>query len=235
MTVLEETPARALKFLSGVASDSVIWAILSQRGYGQEPHDEGWELLLSATGYRRTPPAAKDSPASRSALAELDALDEPMFRIARAALRRNHAEQCEFVFADLAPATGAGAIVSVATFLDRLDALDHSAERKATRKADHAALAILAARGIGGDERKRLRQLVATAKSAPDPAPETPQLAPNAAQRLEALNAVRAWYEDWSEVAHAVVKRRDQLIRLGLAQRKARKKNKGGSDEGGEK
>jgi hypothetical protein len=84
-------------------------------------------------------------------------------------------------------------------------------------------------------ERKRLRQLITTAKSAPDSAPETPQLAPNAAERLEALKDLRAWYDDWSEVAHAVVKRRDQLIRLGLAQRKTKKKNKSGGDEGGEK
>jgi hypothetical protein len=99
----------------------------------------------------------------------------------------------------------------------------------ATSKADQAALATLAARRLDEAERKRLRGLVAAAKAAPDSPPEAPPVAPNAAERLEALKALRLWYEDWAEVAHALFKRRDHLIRLGLARRKMKKKDKGGA------
>lgn len=35
--------------------------------------------------------------------------------------------------------------------------------------------------------------------------------------------ALRAWHEDWSEMAKVAVKRRDYLIRMGLAKRKSGK------------
>jgi len=37
----------------------------------------------------------------------------------------------------------------------------------------------------------------------------------------EHVAALRAWYEEWSEIARATVTRRDYLIRLGLAKRKS--------------
>jgi hypothetical protein len=36
------------------------------------------------------------------------------------------------------------------------------------------------------------------------------------------LQALRAWYDDWSETARTVLTRRDHLIRVGLAHRKPR-------------
>jgi hypothetical protein len=106
--------------------------------------------------------------------------------------------------------------------LDRLDALEKGPERKSTRKADHAALATLAQRGITSDERARLRGLIETASHVMDPPDDGEESAANAA-RNEALRKLRAWYDEWSETARAVIKRRDQLIRLGLAKRIKRK------------
>jgi hypothetical protein len=56
-------------------------------------------------------------------------------------------ELAAFVVEDVEPSTGAGAIVSVKTFLDRLDTLEDDKDRKAARKVGHAALATLAKRG----------------------------------------------------------------------------------------
>jgi hypothetical protein len=47
-------------------------------------------------------------------------------------------------------------------------------------------------------------------------------LARAAEQRKSALIAARAFFEEWSELARTVIKRRDYLIRLGLAQRISR-------------
>jgi len=51
------------------------------------PETEGWELLLQVTGFRRPAiAAAAESTAARDAAVELDAWDEPNFRLIRAAL-----------------------------------------------------------------------------------------------------------------------------------------------------
>lgn len=37
------------------------------------------------------------------------------------------------------------------------------------------------------------------------------------------LTAVRDWYLEWSDIARLTIKRRDQLIRLGIANRRSEK------------
>jgi hypothetical protein len=51
-------------------------------------------------------------------------------------------------------------------------------------------------------------------------APECALAASIAKERQDALVALRAWIEEWSEVARAVITRRDHLILLGLASRR---------------
>jgi hypothetical protein len=223
--VLQETPARVLAFLSGVGTSLPIRGTLAQRGYTSEAHDELWRLLLGVTGYRNEQPSVDE--AVRAAIAAVDAWDEPTFRLSRATLRTKHPEAYAFVFGDgLDAATGAAALVSVTKFLDRLDALEKGSERKGTRKADHAALARLAARGITPEERARVRKLVDTAKTATQ-APPAPS---GADPELERLIELRGAYEEWAEVARVVIRRRADLIRLGLAQRRRKDKGEDGDD-----
>jgi hypothetical protein len=230
-TVLDETPARALKFMSAVSTNPTVRAILERRGYTDAYHEKGWELLLKASGYKRAaPPAAPSRPEAAAAIAELDKWDEPHFRIARAALAE-FPEQRDFLFTDLEPQTGAGAVVSVTTFLDRLDQLEKDKNRKATRKTDLAALAKLSERGISEAERARLRGLLKVSMASPEPsaaaAKASKQPKPDAANDAEPRKAKLAlwtFYSEWSEIARADIKRRDHLIQLGLAKRKAPKK-----------
>ncbi|MEO5726050.1 MAG: hypothetical protein ABI134_20685 [Byssovorax sp.] len=226
--VLEEIPTRSLKLLSALSRSSIIHAALAARGYTEPDHQEGWELLLQVTGFRRPAVAAAESTAARDATVEIDAWDEPNFRLIRAALDRRHPEQSLFVFEGLTASTGAGAVVGVATLLDRLDALEKSPERKATRKADQAALDTLAKRGIPTAERARLRALVTTAMTAAKAEEDASDAADDGAPN-EALLKLHAWYGEWSEVARAVIKRRDHLIRLGLAKRKKTAKGAAGT------
>lgn len=230
--VLDETPGRALKFLSALSTNDTVRALLEQRGYGHDDHQEGWRFLLAVTGYKRPEAAGVFVPAintaARDAITELDAWDEPNFRIIRAALERRHPEQAAFVFADsLSAAQGAAAVLSVATLLDRLDALERSDDRKKTRKADHAALDTLSKRGVTAAERKRLRALVDVARNVdrkpeptPPPAPAPAADEPAEDQRIKLYQ----WFREWSEVARGTVRRKDYLILLGLAKRKAAKK-----------
>jgi hypothetical protein len=211
---LEEAPERTLKLLRGIALSLPIRAALSSRGYSEADHAEGWKLLTAASGFRAGSLDPMVDVEVRDAVREIDGWDEDGFRIVRASLQRRHPEQAAFLLDGIAAATGPAALVGVTTLLDRLDTLG-----KSKNKADHAALATLKARGIGEDERKRLRGLLKKAQSAPAVEPTTNHAAA-AADHAAALAAVRAWYEEWSEIARACVKRRDYLILLGLAKRK---------------
>lgn len=215
--VLEETPARALRFLGAVARVFGIRAQLAPRGYDEVEHRRAWDLLHQVSHFR---PEASSSfqhdAAVREAIGILDGWDERGFRIASAALKHRHPEQHAFVFDDLAAAQGEAAVVSVSRFLDRLDALESSPDRAGTRDADLAALETLARRGVHAAERARLRQLVDVAQAVLPPPEEN-------SDRLENLAALHAWLDEWSETARAVIRRRDHLIALGLVKRRKKK------------
>lgn len=221
---LDATPVRVIAFLRALGTVPVLRKALEARGYTSEEHQRGWALLQAASGYdaeRETDVLApRVDPAVRDAIAEIDAWDEDGFRIVRAALGRLHPEQAKTVLAGLAPSTGAASLLGVETLLDRLDAL-----AKSKHAEDRAAIATLDARGLSDAERKRLRAVLKVAKEGTSrddkPSEEMVQMADN---RQRMLVELRAWYEDWSEMARATFKRRDYLLRLGLAQRKVKKK-----------
>ena len=221
---LDATPTRVIAFLRALGTVPVLRKTLEARGYSPDEHRRGWALLQAASGYDADAEAGSSAtrvdPAVRDAIAEIDAWDEDGFRIVRAALGRLHPEQAKTVLAGLSPSTGAAAILGVETLLDRLETL-----AKSKNAADRAAVATLDVRGLDDAERKRLRALVKVAKegtSRDDTPGEVNVLMANTRQR--ALVELRAWYEDWSEMARVTFKRRDHLIRLGLAKRKVGKK-----------
>lgn len=225
---LEETPVRVLPFLRAVGTSRPIRSILRACGFTAAEQKLGWTLLHAVSGFTDEPAAETVDVNVRDAINTLDAWDEDGFRIVRAALTRLHPAQKTFVLANLGPSVGVGAVVGVKTLLGRLDALEKSPERKATRKEDHAALDTLAARGINAKERARLADLVHTAESATESeAPDEEGKGAREEAYVKALGALRVWYVDWSEMARSVVKRRDYLIRLGLAKRKSAKKPTG--------
>jgi len=222
LETLETAPHRALAFLRAVGTSRAIRAAMFGRGYTAEDHREGWKYLHTCAGFIEEADELTEEPSIREAIEELDAWDEPAFRIVRATLERRFPEQAAFVMNGLKPATGAAAVLSVERLLDRLDALERSPERKASRTEDEAALATLRQRGIDDAKRKRMRELVSTAKSVVPLVQVDPQaVAQEDAARREALNNLYAWYREWTEVARATIKRRDYLIRLGLASRRA--------------
>ncbi|HEU4411791.1 MAG TPA: hypothetical protein VFS43_41505 [Polyangiaceae bacterium] len=231
-TTLEATPAKVLTFLRAVGTSKAIRALIMARGYTAADHQEGWSLLHKVSGLHELERPEEIDEGVRDAINELDTWDEDGYRLVRAALTRKHPAQAEFVLSGLAPATGGAAVLSVKNLLDRLDALEKSPARKATRAEDRAALETLAKRGITPQERARLRALVNAAQTAAELRPDerADDDAAAKAQRESDLVALRAWYVDWAETARVGVKRRDYLIRLGLGQR--RRTSTSGADEG---
>lgn len=219
---LESVPQRALVFLRGVGTSRAIRATLLARGYSAEDHREGWQYLHACAGFSDEAAEEVEDPVVRDAIAELDAWDEPGFRIVRATLERRFPEQADFVMKGLKPGEGAASVLSVERLLERLDALESGASRKDSRKEDRAALEVLARRGVDDAKRKHLRDLVEKAKSVAPVVQIDPQFVEQEdAARVEALRNLYAWHREWAEVARATIKRRDHLIRLGLASRRA--------------
>jgi hypothetical protein len=213
---LETTPERALPFLRAIATNQSIRYALLGAGYSDAEQAEGWKLLLAATGYAQQKPSPDADAAARRAITELDEWDETGFRRIHAALERHHPEQDAFVFAGLEPSRGPAAVIGVAKLLDRLDQLDKGNE------AERAAIATITKRGITAELRAHLRSLLTVAQSVgPVDAPSAPDA--STVTQQQALEALYAWYKDWSETARAVIRRRDHLILMGLAKRRSRK------------
>jgi hypothetical protein len=224
---LEATPGRMLPFLRAIGTSRAIRGLMMSVGYTAADHQKGWTLLHAVSGYSAGAELDDTDATVRDAIAAIDAYDEDFFRILRSALS-HHPEQAAFVLQGLSASVGPKSVLGVKQVLLRLDELEKGEDRKATRKADHAALATLAKRRIDEKERARLAALVADAESSggDEPAPTAEDATQTDEEHVRALTALRAWYEDWSEMARVAVKRRDYLIRMGLANRKGAKKTK---------
>lgn len=227
-STLDETPARALTFLRTAGTSAPVRRALAARGYTEKEHAIGWSLLLKCSSYRAPAPVF-ERPGAMDAIRELDAMDEGLFRTTRATLERLHPAQGVFLFDGIEPEKGAASVVMMSLFLDRVDALEASPERVATRVEDQAAIETLAARGLTATERTRLRGLIELAKNVDGNGvtlEETDEVMTD--ERMADLTALRGWFVDWAETAKLAVGRRDHLVRLGLAQRrKAKSQDKG--------
>jgi hypothetical protein len=215
-TLLEETPQRALTFLRGIGVNPELASIMEANGYSEKVHDEGWALMFKASGY--SPGGGMFGNPTSEAIRQLADWNGVGFHRMHAALAHLHPEQEAFVFHDVEPKTGVEAVISTGMILDRLDVLEKATDRAETRDADKKALDTLAERGIDGKERTRLRALVNVAKSTA----KKPLVATDVDARTAALVELRNWYADWAETAHAVITRRGDLIKLGLAKRQKR-------------
>ena len=216
---LEDTPERALQFIRGVSRTAGIRVSLQTRGYTQEEHVLGWTLIGQVSGVDLAVSEPVEDEAVRQAMTRLNQADEETLTIVDASLRHRHPAQAEALTKGLsATRDEAEAVVVMEELLNRVDNMAQSSD-----EADQSALQVLEARGLDAQERTRLRELVSLAKRAAPVAqkPSPEQAAAAEARYLEDLKRLRAWYEEWSELARVTIKRRDHLIQLGLASRRS--------------
>ena len=228
---LNGTVGRAVTLLRAIGTSHEISTAVAPVGYDPAEHQRGWSLVHAASGFVPDgAPPSQDSGTTAAAIARIDASDEDAFRIARASLTRRFPAQAELVLTGIGPSKGAASVVGMRKLLERLDTLEHGKDREATRADDHAALALLAKRGLTPAWRAEMRDHVRDAEKLTPAAPAV--TASNPAKpdvdHVADLEALRVWFEEWAELAHVAVKRRDLLIRMGLAKRKTKKK---GDDE----
>lgn len=214
---LEQTPHRVLTFLLGVTNNKYIAEMLHRAGYTPAVNDQGWTLLKSCGGLG-SDYEDSSNPAAH-AIREVSDWCARSYERIEAALAHLHPEQRAYVFNSLAPLTGAASVVVVELLIDRLDDLagtgKGAADRKAMAEEDKKALATLAARGFDDKEIKRVHDLVIAAHKIEEPAKTATKTV--AMTQEQALNELKAWYDDWSTTAHNVIEKRADLIKLGLA------------------
>lgn len=240
--VLEETPSRVTRFISGIGGNAVIRTLMERGGMTDADIEEGTRLLTACLALPPTETRPLDSASAqrqRQAVAALDAWDEPNFARYKAALDRRFPTVGERMFRDLTAADGVAAVQGVATFLLRVDGCEHVARgdreavspdvgmaagifRDVPRDTCREAIELLARRGLDAEERQRLAGLVRVALGSTETIElHTPAEPLRLERRRAAQRALRGWFEEWTTTARAVLSRRDHLIRLGLAKRKA--------------
>ena len=212
-----ETIANAFRFLNAMNTPAILVAMQSV-GYSAEEHAEGWKLFLSVSHEPTVAKPAAPVNVSAQAISEIESWNGQGFRRARAVLDRKFPEVSAFIFADIDGSVN-GPVYDLATFLDRCKDLESGADRKGSRKSDHAALAALASRGIGKAELTHLASLVEDARVQPEPAPAPVD---NGA-RTAAITELYLWLRDWRETARAVIKNRTHLRMLGIGGKKGKK------------
>jgi hypothetical protein len=218
MQTLEQTPSRAVRFLWAIGTSMSIRTVMSRHGYRKSDHDEGWQLVqVCCTDPTLQWPDEMDETA-QDALIEVDQWDERGFAIVTATLSHKYPAQARFLLSGIGPSEGPRAVDGVRELLDRIDAL----ERGATEAPDEdkKAVAALGKRGLGKRERARLGELVDIAERAQ--LPPMSRAITAADPRFERLVALRAWYDEWSEIARATISRTDHLVRMGLVSRRDR-------------
>ena len=153
---------RAGVFLRVMGNAPDVRPNMERMGYSAKTHALGWRLFME----RRPDVTADDvqeNPA-RAAFDELKEIRPSVLTRVRAALHHESPDHERFVFAeDGIDLMSADALPAMVTFLDRIQALRDSPDRKATRKADHAALRALEERGLDEAFFTRLAELVASA------------------------------------------------------------------------
>lgn len=217
---LDATPPKLLVFLRGVGTRPEIRLALGAFGYDPEEHQRGWALLHACSGYEPNAVGVVVDQKVTSAINTLDARDEQVLAVVGASLVHRAPKVHSVLLQGLAAGRGAASVVFFHTLLGRLDQLAAGTLDGVTKAEAKAADAILAKRGYHAEWRAAHAKLVAEAQS------YAPLVADDGGRReayLGHLRAARAFYEEWSRIARAEIKRKDYLMLLGLASRAPRK------------
>lgn len=213
---LTQKTTRVLRFLLGLRQPQIA-GLLVAHGFGDNDLEEGWRMLREAVGARldrATPPAPPPVKTK-----QLDQFENKWFPIAAATLQRAYPQVNEKLFLNLSQTEGAEVVVSVGTFIERIEALGTDDDGRADRE-DAEARALLERRGLTTAVITQAKQLIeglerkASAEEMPiDPEPEFTE------RQLAAERAMWAWYREWSSISRAIIKNRNYLRQLGFLQR----------------
>jgi hypothetical protein len=195
---------RLLVFLQGLGNPEIMRA-LQPYGFDQATLDQGWTLLRQTSAVRLG--AASEAPLTRAEVQRLDAWENKWFPIAAAVLEHHHPDVKSQVFRNLRQTRRNQVVLSVATFLDRVDGL--------ARGGGNAVLATLARHGLTGAVLDEARSLLGhvmqpSFQEPPDASAEGEPVA------ASACGAMWSYYRLWSAIARSAISDRRLLRQLGF-------------------
>ncbi len=211
---------RVLKLLYGLRNRRIAGA-LGAYGFSEADLDEGWNRLRALTTGRLRHQTRTVDPKLYELL---DEWENRWFPIASASLRFRFPEAHDWLFLNLTQTAGLQVVVSVGTFVERIEKLSSAQVPRAAESR-----AFLSARGLTevvlGEAKRLLSQIQGVA--APAPPPEAPSLE----EQKAAEDALWQWYLEWSQIARTVIHDGRLLRALGFGRTSPTKTGEGASDE----
>ncbi|MDI3283677.1 hypothetical protein [Polyangium sp. 15x6] len=205
---------RVLKLLIALRNPRIA-APLARHGFTNADLDEGWTLLKNVTrtklDFVEAPPTTDPD-----ALRALDAWENQWFVIADATLKRHAPEIHAQVFRNLSQTDGMAVIVSVGTFVERLETIDDPAWNGGFGQAGKDARALLAQRGLTEMVVDEAKALLGKLRNVDGPLPDLEKLAAEDESFEKAETALWAWYLEWSAIARRAITQRGLLRQLGF-------------------
>jgi hypothetical protein len=202
---------RVLKLALGMRLARVV-AALRDYGFTEADRELGWSLLKALTlGKLSYKPVTKQDP---ELIQQLDTWENRWFPIAAASLRTRFPDVYAWLFLNLAQTEGPEVVVSVGTFVNRLERMASEAGPQGA-----AARTLLVDRGL----------TVSTVEVAQDLLKKLgttsiePVVSDDPQAQIDAENAMWDWYLEWSEIARVAIKDRKLLRELGFLSVKRRK------------
>ncbi|AKF10828.1 hypothetical protein DB32_007977 [Sandaracinus amylolyticus] len=198
-----------LVFLLALRNRSIASA-LARYGFDGDELKLGWNLLSNLSRGRLDVVIT----ASPKLVDDVDAFENEWFPIAIATLQHKHPEAHELLFRNITQTTGAGAVINVRTFLERLDRLTKPKSEGGLGREGKAAMDLLAKRGLTPDviaPVKRTLEEVAQIEPALEPERDPEDDATAEREMWE-------WYLQWSAIARVAVKERRLLKAMGFLQ-----------------
>jgi hypothetical protein len=226
----QELLGKVLKFLVNISRPPHL-AVARREGYTGKEHKEGWRLFKLASGEGRSldhlfEESAAGTAAAASAerlriLQDIDAFENTWFPRTRAIIRRvvprarrDAFEAAFFKNLEQQP-LGPAVIVSVRTYLSRVEDLAKTGDADAKRVRE-----TLLERGLTdskvSDIRALLSKLEGTGGGKKAGKVSASDLAKAQTDQREALEDLRAWFNDWGTTLRSVFNLRAQIT-LGLA------------------
>jgi hypothetical protein len=211
---LTQKTTRVLRFLLGLRHPQIA-GLLVEHGFSNNDLEEGWSLLRSAVGVRLDWVAPPEAPPGK--IKQLDEFENKWFPIAKASLQRTFPEVHDNIFRNLAQTEGVEVVVSVGTFVERIEALGASGVG-VSNNVEASARALLERRGLDalaiGQARQLLDELTVTGL-----ADESEGGTGRFADEKEAERALWSWYREWSTISRACIKNKNFLRTLGFLKR----------------
>ncbi|MDI1428077.1 hypothetical protein [Polyangium sorediatum] len=205
---------RVLKLLIALRNPRIA-AALARHGFTGADLDEGWTLLKNVT---RTKLDFVEAPPNTDpdALRALDAWENQWFVIGDATLKRHAPEVHAQVFRNLSQTDGMAVIVSVGTFVERLDIIDRPEWDGGFGQAGKDARSLLAQRGLTEQVIDEAKALLEKFRNVDGPIPDLAKIAAEDESFEKAEAALWAWYLEWSAIARRAITQRSLLRQLGF-------------------